>query len=375
MKFEEKNAVKDDKIVLVHSVEKSISNGREMKVLKINKQEFGETAILYSLTNDNGLTMNVTNLGARIVDLIVPVNGEERNIVLGFESAEEYLTKDIYFGATIGRVAGRIKHGSFSLDGKSYQLPVNPENGHTLHGGTESFETKFWDAEIEETTNQVSVAFSYVSPDGENGFPGELKSCVRYSLTNENEWIIDYQAETDQPTLYNPTNHVYFNLTGDMTQSVGEHELFVDADRFAVVDEDTTVTGELRSVEETPFDFKEPKSVEQVFQTTYEQNSLVDGLDHPFMLNQTGFDAPQAVITAPEKDLTVEMYTDRPAVVIFTAQFGNNGPEVRGQKLANHGGITLETQVSPGAVEFDGFGNIELYPDAPYQSRTIFKIK
>ncbi|WP_207696395.1 aldose epimerase family protein [Enterococcus sp. DIV0212c] len=346
-----------------------------MKVLKINKQEFGETAILYSLTNDNGLTMNVTNLGARIVDLIVPVNGEERNIVLGFESAEEYLTKDIYFGATIGRVAGRIKHGSFSLDGKSYQLPVNPENGHTLHGGTESFETKFWDAEIEETTNQVSVAFSYVSPDGENGFPGELKSCVRYSLTNENEWIIDYQAETDQPTLYNPTNHVYFNLTGDMTQSVGEHELFVDADRFAVVDEDTTVTGELRSVEETPFDFKEPKSVEQVFQTTYEQNSLVDGLDHPFMLNQTGFDAPQAVITAPEKDLTVEMYTDRPAVVIFTAQFGNNGPEVRGQKLANHGGITLETQVSPGAVEFDGFGNIELYPDAPYQSRTIFKIK
>ncbi|MGX7137074.1 aldose epimerase family protein [Enterococcus silesiacus] len=345
-----------------------------MECLKVSKRKFGETAILYSLTNDNGLTMNVTNLGARIVDLIVPVNGEERNIVLGFGSEEEYRTKDMYFGATIGRVAGRIKHGSFSIGDQNYQLPVSSENGHTLHGGAESFEAKIWDVEVQEKNDQVAILFSYVSPNGENGFPGELKAHVTYSLTNNNEWIIDYQAETDQPTLYNPTNHVYFNLTGDVTQSVSEHELIVDADRFAVVDSDTTVTGELHSVEETPFDFRESKSMNQVFETSYEQNTLVNGLDHPFLLNQIGFNKPQAIITAPKQDLSVEMYTDRPAVVIFTAQFGETAPEVRGKKLVNHGGLTLETQVSPGAIEFDGFGDIILYPETRYKSRTVYKI-
>lgn len=131
----------------------------------------------------------------------------------------------------------------------------------------------------------------------------------------------------------------------------------------------------MRSVAETPFDFREPKSVNQVFETNYEQNTLVNGLDHPFMLNQTGFERPQAIITSPKQDLSVEMYTDRPAVVIFTAQFGQGGPDVRGQKLVNHGGITLETQIAPGAVEFEGFGDIILYPETTYQSRTIFKIK
>lgn len=344
-----------------------------MGYLKVSKKKFGQTAILYSLTNDSGITMNVTDLGARIVDLIVPVNGKERNIVLGFDTEQEYHTKDMYFGATIGRVAGRIRNGSFSIDDENYQLPVSPENGHTLHGGEASFEAKIWDAKIEQSSDQVSVIFSYVSPDKENGFPGELNARVSYSLTNKNEWIIDYQAETDKATLYNPTNHVYFNLTGDVTQSIDAHELVVEADRFAVVNEDTTVTGELRSVSETPFDFRQSKTMKQVFETNYEQNSLVNGLDHPFILNHTGFVKPQAIITAPDKELSIEMYTDRPAVVIFTAQF-EEGPEIRGKKLVHHGGITLETQVSPGAVEFDGFGDIVLYPETTYQSRTMYKI-
>ncbi|MEI5995320.1 aldose epimerase family protein [Candidatus Enterococcus mansonii] len=346
-----------------------------MKRLKLSKKNFGETAVLYSLTNDADVTMTVTDLGARIVDLIVPVDGKSRNIVLGFDSAKEYLDKDMYFGATIGRVAGRIKNGSFAIDTQNYQLPVDPKNGHTLHGGLDSFEAKMWASETKETDNSLSVIFTYTSPDGENGFPGEVKATVTYTLTNDNEWIIDYYADTDKPTLYNPTNHVYFNLSGDVTQSVDQHELFVDADRIAVVDSDTTVTGELRSVIDTPFDFRNSGKMNQVFQTTYEQNQLVNGLDHPFMLNHVGFEKPQAIITAPEKDLSVEMYTDRPAVVIFTAQFGEEGPELRGNKLVNHGGITLETQVSPGAVEFEGFGDIVLYPKTPYQSRTIYKIK
>ncbi|MFD1900119.1 aldose epimerase family protein [Enterococcus termitis] len=345
-----------------------------MEILNVTQKEFGEKSILYSLTNDHGVTMNVTDLGARIVDLIVPVNGEKRNIVLGFDSAKEYYDKDIYFGASIGRVAGRIKHGSFAIDDQNYQLPVDPKNYHVLHGGAESFETKIWQSEIVKTDEQVSIIFSYVSEDGENGFPGTLKADITYTLTNENEWLIDYQATTDLPTLYNPTNHVYFNLTGDVTKSIADHKLVVDADRFAVVADDTTATGELRKVEGTPFDFTHSAALNQVLETTYEQNVLVNGLDHPFILNHTGFDRPQAVITAPNDDLSIEMYTDRPAVVIFTAQFGEDGPVVRGEQLANHGGITLETQVSPGAIEFEGFGDIILYPDTPFKSRTIFKI-
>lgn len=345
-----------------------------MKAVKISQRKFGESAVLYSLTNDLGTTMNVTDLGARIVDLIVPINGEQRNIILGFDSAEEYLEKDMYFGATIGRVAGRIKKGLFTIEDQNYSLPVDRENGNILHGGPNSFEAKIWSAKIEESDDKVSVVFSYISPDGENGFPGKLEAVVTYSLTNKNEWIIDYQAVTDQPTLYNPTNHVYFNLTGDMSQSVGTHELFVDADRFAVVGDDTTATGELRAVLNTPFDFNQVSKLDQVFSASYEQNKLVNGLDHPFILNQTGFETPKAIITAPTKDLSVEMYTDRPAVVIFTAQFGEAGPEVRGQKLVNHGGLTLETQVSPGAVEFEGFGDIVLSPETTFNSRTIFKI-
>lgn len=345
-----------------------------MKAVKIRKQKFGESAILYSLTNDFGITMNVTDLGARIVDLIVPVNGEKRNIVLGFDSEKEYRDKDMYFGATIGRVAGRIKKGEFTIGEKNYSLPVDRENDNILHGGPDSFEAKIWAAEIEESNDKVSVIFSYVSPNGENGFPGTLEAVVIYSLTNKNEWIIDYQATADQATLYNPTNHVYFNLTGDVTQSVGTHQLFVDAERFAVVGDDTAVTGELRKVADTPFDFKEPRELNQVFFTSYEQNKLVNGLDHPFILNQTGFEKPQAIITDPAKELSIEMYTDRPSVVIFTAQFEEAGPEVRGKKLVNHGGLTLETQVSPGALEFEGFGDIVLHPEIPYKSRTVFKI-
>ncbi|MBO0472003.1 galactose mutarotase [Enterococcus sp. DIV0242_7C1] len=346
-----------------------------MEVVNITQKDFGESTILYSLTNNNGVTLCVSNLGARIVDLIVPVSGEKRNIVLGFDSAKEYIEKDLYIGATVGRVAGRIEKGQFTINDKKYQLPVDPLTGNTLHGGAKSFESRLWESRTEETEERISVIFTYESPDHEHGFPGNLKAEVIYSLTNEDEWIIDYQATTDQPTIYNPTNHVYFNLTGDVTKTVGEHSLFIDADRFAVVDEATSVTGELRNVTDTPFDFRNNTPIKQVFETDYKQNMMVNGLDHPFLLNQTGFEKPQAIVTSPKSDVSIEMYTDRPAVVVFTAQFGENSPEMRGTKMVSHGGIALETQVSPGAGVFDGFGDISLYPDRPFHSRTIYKIK
>lgn len=336
--------------------------------MKIESKSFGEKATLYTLKNDNDIKLEVTDYGARIVNLFVPTADGEKNIVLGFESAEEYAEKDNYIGATIGRVAGRITNGKFEIEDTHYETPQN-ENGNTLHGGPSSFETKLWTAKVEEETNEAAVVFSYISPDGENDFPGELKVEVRYSLNNDNEWKVSYTANTDKATLFNPTNHVYFNLTGDVTQSVDEHQLTLASDKFVVLGEGTLATGELRDVEGTPFDFRQSGAVKQTFETDYEQNVLVNGLDHPFMLTKS---SPQAVLTAPKGDVVIEMTTDEPTVVIFTAQLGET-PEMRGEKMANRGGITLETQVSPGALDY-GFGDIILQPEDTFTSSTTYKI-
>lgn len=340
--------------------------------MKITVKPFGKKASLYTLENDHGYRLEVTDFGARIVNFFVPTKTSERNIVLGFDSAEEYLEKDPYIGATIGRVAGRITKGQFTLEGKSYQALTQADHGNTLHGGPASFEVKYWQATTQESADEVQVIFHYLSPDGENGFPGNLGVEVTYTLTNQNEWRIDYQATTDQATLFNPTNHVYFNLTGDVTQATDEHQLTVAADRFVVVGEDTTATGEMRDVTGTPFDLRKGKVLSEVYQGDYQQTVLVNGFDHPFVL--TADTTPQATIVAPDQQLKVEMTTTEPAVVIFTAQFGEDAPIMRGEQMAHHGGITLETQVMPGAVEYEGFGNIEVAPNEGYTSSTTYKI-
>lgn len=223
--------------------------------MKVTEKEFGQGAVLYRLENDNGFKMDVTNLGARIVAFYVPTKDGVKNIVLGFDSAEEYLQKDPYIGATIGRVAGRIKDGSFVIDGKTYQTIQN-EQGNTLHGGPNNFETKLWLAETQQNLHEAKIIFTYTSLDEEQGFPGNLDVKVTYTLTNDNEWQVAYEAQSDIATLFNPTNHVYFNLTGDVTQSVGKHQLQLASEKFAVVDEKTLATGEIRSVADTPFDFR-----------------------------------------------------------------------------------------------------------------------
>jgi aldose 1-epimerase len=343
-------------------------------MIKIQQKAFGKGSTLYTLQNKNGLVLEVTNFGARIVRLSVPTTKRQKNIVLGFDSAEEYAEKDLYFGATIGRVAGRIKKGTFSIDEQEYQLEVDPIYGNVLHGGASSFEERLWSARVVAEEKSSSVIFTYVSPAGENGFPGRLTVSVQYTLNDLNEWLVAYSAVTDQPTLFNPTNHVYFNLSGDAATSIAEHELFIDADHFAVVAEDTTATGEIRSVSGTPFDFRRSQKIKQVFETSYQQNLLVDGLDHPFLFNKTRKDRPNAILSYPETGISVELYTDQPAVVIFTGHFGSAGPVVSGGKMINHGGITLETQVSPGAVEFDELGSIILRPEEVFKSKTIYKI-
>lgn len=339
--------------------------------MKISKKDFGANATLYTLENDHNVKLMATNLGARIVKWIVPQEKNPVNIVLGFDSGEDYQTIDTYLGSTIGRVAGRITDGKFEIDGEKYQVATQPaQNDNTLHGGPDSFETKLWQAETFVSGDYAQIVFSYQSPEGENGFPGNMDITITYTLNNDNQWRIDYKATTDKATLFNPTNHVYFNLTDNHEETLHQHKMQLASDYFAVINDDVTVTGELRSVSDTPFDFREAQPLSQIYESNYSQNTLVGGLDHPFVLRK---DAPvQAKLISPDEKISVEMTTTEPAVVIFS---GNFGPETRGvKKVKNFTGITLETQELPGAIEFKDFGDIILRPDDTFTSTTTFKV-
>lgn len=337
--------------------------------MHITEKDFGKNYHLITIENEAGFHLSVTDLGARIVSL-----GREMELVLGFDSAEEYLAKDAFIGASIGRTAGRIEAGRFTLEGQNYQVMTDPLNGHSLHGGQPGFETKKWDYTIEEGEKEASIIFTTVSPDGEHGFPGNLNVEVRYTLTQENVWRLTTKGVSDQTTLFNPTNHVYFNLTGDVTQSIDNHQLWVNSADFAPLRQDSIPTGEKATLAGTPFDFQTPKNLAGVFTSDFEQKNQFNGIDHPFFLKENDLNTPAAKLVSPDGTVEVVVSTDASSVVIFTANFGDNAPEMRGKKLADHGGITFETQIAPGAEQYPAFGSIKLAANEPFETTTEFKI-
>lgn len=341
--------------------------------MKMDVAEFGKNGEkLISLTNKNGLTLGLSNYGARIVNLIVPVGEEKRNIALGFDSVEGYQTIDSYIGATIGRVAGRISGATFELDGKVFELEKN--NGdNNLHGGSNSFDQKIWAYEMIDET----VIFSIDSPSMENGFPGNLQQKISYTLTETNQVKIDYWAHTDERTLYNPTNHVYFNLNKTLAETIGNHRLYLDSDSFGSLSEAVLPTGEKVAVAGTPFDFNHPEGrlVEQGLTSAYEQNSLVNGFDHPFILNEGPLDQVKGTLSSAEGEIKINLYTDRPSVVVYTTNQLDAPVPMRGAFQVPHGGITLETQGLPDAINQEGFGDIVLDPAKDFESTTIFELE
>ncbi|MBC1489924.1 galactose mutarotase [Listeria sp. FSL L7-1485] len=338
--------------------------------MDILKKSFGKTADLFILKNNQGSELAVSNQGARIVSLKVMVDGKLRETVLGFDSIEEYLEKDPYIGASIGRFSGRIRQGTFTIEQQQYQVSVDSETGHNLHGGI-GFDKYMWEATEKIAKDFVAVTFTFTSPDGDQGFPGNLTAKVTYTLTNTNEWKILYTATTDKATIYNPTNHVYFNLTGDSTKGIDEHILKMNAERYIEVDKQVIPTGNVNSVQGTIFDFTQGKKMSELFTNVASEASKIDGLDHPFLLNKQ---SPQVTLTSPDKKVIVEMTTDDPAVVVFTANVGDEGPIMHGKKLANHGGITLETQVAPGATDYPEWGNVILKPNERFEKETVYKL-
>ena len=345
--------------------------------MKIEEKLFGvfnnQDVNAITLTNSQGVSITAIPYGAHIIDWTVPdKNGQFDNIVIGLDNLDDYVNHRPFYGATVGRIAGRIAKGKFTLDGKDYTLPVNTSGNH-LHGGPKGLDAVLWNYRTEQTDDRAAIIFSYVDPAGANDFPGTLTVEVAYTLTEDNEWMVSYKATTDEPTLFNPTNHVYFNLHGDLEQTILDHSLFIKADHFIELNEKTIPTGQLPAVDGTPFDFRDAAPLAQAIESDHPQTTAVKGLDHPFVLNHDS-EGPDAVIFHKENGRRIVMTTDQPSVVVFM----HNGPasvEVNGKAVQAYAGLTLETQGFPDAINHDAFGNTVLRPGETFVSTTTYQFE
>jgi aldose 1-epimerase len=319
------------------------------------------------------MEVRLASYGARITSIKVPdLNGVMADIVLGFDTAEAYRSsvKKPYLGATLGRYAGRIADGRFTLDGVEHVLAKNNGPNHN-HGGVTGFDKVVWDAK----QLRNGVQFDYTSPDGEEGYPGTLKARVTYTLTDGNELIIDYRATTDQPTPVNLSNHTYFNLAGEGSNTVLNHELMIDAEEMLAIGKTSVPTGKIASVAGTPFDFRHPKPVGRDINQTNEQLANGNGYDHTFVLNpKKGVKKPAATLYEKTSGRKLQVFTDQPGLQLYTANFLDgslNGKS--GKPYLNRSSLCLETQHFPDSPNQPHFPNTILRPGEIYQTQTTYQ--
>lgn len=330
---------------------------------------------LYTLANRNGMQVGITNYGGRVVSIVVPDrHGKFADVVLGFDTLDGYLGANPYFGALVGRYANRIGGGRFKLDGVEYKLAVN--NGpNSLHGGLKGFDKVLWTAR-EYSKNPPALELTYLSQDGEEGYPGKLTTKVVYTLTESNELRIDYTATTDKDTVLNLTNHSYFNLAGQANGDILKHEIMINADRFTPVDANLIPTGELRKVEGTPFDLRKPTVVGAHINDTHdEQIKFGGGYDHNFVLNRTGHGLTFAArVTEPESGRVLEVLTTQPGIQFYTGNFLDGTVHGKGGKAyPRRSALCLETQHFPDTPNHPKFPTAELKPGEAYRQTTIYK--
>jgi aldose 1-epimerase len=343
----------------------------------MSKESFGKTpegqeVHRFLLTNKNGLTAKVMTYGAILTELNVPDrSGKLADVVLGFDNLEGYLAGHPYFGATTGRVANRIARGKFTLEGKEYALATNNGPNH-LHGGDKGLDKRVWTAEEVKSEAGPGVGFSYRSPDGEEGYPGNLDIQVTYVLTDQNELKIDYQATTDKATPVNLTNHSYFNLAGAGDGDILGHELMIAADRYTPVDATSIPTGEILAVKGTPMDFTQPMAIgARIGQLTGEPG----GYDHNYVLNgQNGSLALAARVYDPKSGRVLEISTTEPGIQLYTGNYLDGKLTGKGGKVyKKRYGLCLEAQHYPDSVHHPHFASIILKPGATYKQTTVHK--
>lgn len=348
-------------------------------------QPFGKTANgelvqQYTLTGAGGCVMDVIDYGGKVVRLYTPDrNGDLTDITLGFNEVAGYETIDPYFGSLIGRYGNRIANGKFTLDGTTYNLPTNNDPGGipcSLHGGTKGFDAVVWHSAPLSEGRNVGIKFWMSSPDGDQGYPGKLDVTVRYWLTPENIWRIEYEAVTDRPTPVNLTQHLYFNLKGEGQGTILDHELTLHADRMTPVNKGLIPTGETVPVKDTPFDFTTPRRIGERINDENEQLTFGGGYDHNWVLrNQSGKLAPAARLYEKSSGRYLDVWTTEPCIQFYCGNFLTDEipAKSQGRNLCWRGGLALETQHAPDSPNQLNFPTTILRPGAIYKTVTEYR--
>jgi aldose 1-epimerase len=347
----------------------------EVKVTDFGKTADGTPVKAYTITNSKGDVVKLISRGATLVEWHVPdKHGKKDDVVFGFDDVAGYESKaNGYFGATVGRVANRIAGGKFKVDGKEYKLAKN-DDPNTLHGGVkQSLDKVVWTGQPFERKGEQGVSFKYVSPDGEEGFPGKLTCRVIYTLTDKNELRIEYEALTDKATPVNLTNHAYFNLSGAGSPTILDHELMLAADHYTPIDDTLIPTGEIAAVEGTPFDFRKFHKIGERVEKLNDKPGK--GYDHNFVLNnQGGKLAVAAKVRDPKSGRLLTVSTTEPGVQFYGGNFLNGAKAKAGKTYNYRSGLCLETQHYPDSVNQPKFPSVILRPGKTYKHTCVYQI-
>ena len=329
----------------------------------------GKTVKLFTLRNKSGMAVEISNYGATLVSIHVPdKDGNDGNVLLGYDDIKGYYNGKSYFGCVVGRFANRIANATFKLDGKEYHLPQN-DGLNSLHGGVNSIDKQVWDARI----MNDAIRLTTVIKDGENGYPGNVKLTVVYSLRSENSLVTDYSASTDKTTVLNISNHAYFNLSGDPSKTILDHEIKINADAFTPVDSTLIPTGEIRKVSGTAFDFLSFKKIGQDIDQPDQQLIYGKGYDHNFVLNTRDGKSPVVEVVEKISGRKMEVITNQPGVQFYTGNFLNGSEKGRGIAYQYRSGFCLETQQFPDAPNQSNFPSTVIKPSEVWKSQTTYK--
>lgn len=340
--------------------------------MKVNKRSFGflegEEVFLYTLSNNSGFTVEISNYGGIVTSIITAdKNGNFDDVALGYDSLNGYLIETPYFGAIVGRCANRISKARFTLDGVTYNLAANVGPDH-LHGGLVGFDKVIWNPEVITDDTTASLKLTHRSPDGDEGYPGNLETTVVYTITGDNRLQIEYTARTDKATPINLSHHSYFNLSGTSGKNILDHVLYIDADQYTVIDESLIPTGELADVENTPLDFRVPERIGSRI------HKVAGGYDHNYVLNNKGQYAKVAELYHEESGRFMEVFTTEPGMQFYSGNFLNGS--IVGEKglvYQKHHGLCLETQHFPDSPNHPEFPNAILRPGETYKQFTVYR--
>ncbi len=355
------------------TAEKS-TEAKEQAKMSITKESFGKMpdgkqVDLYTLTNANDIQARISTYGATLASLQLPDRqGNLADVALGFDTLEGYFSDHPYFGVTVGRYANRIGGAKFTLNGVEYELAANNGPNH-LHGGIKGFDKVLWEAEQIQNPDEVGVKLTYMSKDGEEGYPGNLACVVTYTLNNDNELKISYEAVTDKTTVVNLTNHTYWNLAGQGNGDILDHELMINADKFTPVNDELIPTGEIKSVKDTPMDFTEPTPIGSRI------DQVPGGYDHNYVLNRTGQGLSLcARVYEPTSGRVLEIHTVEPGVQFYSGNFLDGTIKGKSGKVyKKHYGFCLETQHFPDSPNQPEFPSVVLEPGQKYETVTVHR--